>query len=41
MRSVERLLEPPDPAELARFVATAARYGYTLATLEQNAAVGI
>ena len=33
--------QPPTPAELAEFVAVAARYGYDLATPEQNAAVGI
>ena len=32
---------PPTPAELAEFVAVATRYGYDLATPEQNAAVGI
>jgi quercetin dioxygenase-like cupin family protein len=32
---------PPTPAELAEFVAVAARYGYDLGTPEQNAAVGI
>lgn len=40
-RPVTDTPQPPDPAELARFVATAARYGYTLGTPEQNAAVGI
>jgi quercetin dioxygenase-like cupin family protein len=33
--------QPPTPAELAEFVAVAIRYGYDLATPEQNAAVGI
>ena len=33
--------QPPTPAELAEFVAVAARYGYDLGTPEQNAAVGI
>ena len=33
--------QPPTPAELAEFVAVARRYGYDLATPEQNAAVGI
>ena len=33
--------QPPTPAELAEFVAVATRYGYDLATPEQNAAVGI
>jgi quercetin dioxygenase-like cupin family protein len=32
---------PPAPQDLAAFVETAIRYGYTLATPEQNAAVGI
>jgi quercetin dioxygenase-like cupin family protein len=32
---------PPTPDELAEFMAAAARYGYTLATAEDNAAVGI
>jgi quercetin dioxygenase-like cupin family protein len=32
---------PPTPGELAQFVAVATRYGYDLATPEQNAAVGI
>jgi quercetin dioxygenase-like cupin family protein len=40
-RPVTDAPQPPDPAELARFVATAARYGYILGTPEQNAAVGI
>lgn len=33
--------QPPTPAELAELVAMATRYGYDLATPEQNAAVGI
>ncbi|MCL2396154.1 MAG: cupin domain-containing protein [Acidimicrobiaceae bacterium] len=33
--------EPPDPDQLANFVAAVARHGYTLATPEENAAVGI
>lgn len=33
--------QPPTPDDIARFVATAARYGYTLATPEENHAVGI
>jgi quercetin dioxygenase-like cupin family protein len=33
--------EPPAPADVARFVETAIRYGYTLGTPEENAAVGI
>ena len=32
---------PPTPQDVARFVETATRYGYTLGTPEQNAAVGI
>jgi quercetin dioxygenase-like cupin family protein len=32
---------PPTPIELAEFVAVATRYGYDLATPEQNAAIGI
>lgn len=32
---------PPTPAEVARFVETAIRYGYQLGTPEENAAVGI
>jgi quercetin dioxygenase-like cupin family protein len=34
-------LQPPTADELAQFVAAAARYGYTLGTAEENAAVGI
>ncbi|HEY2519112.1 MAG TPA: cupin domain-containing protein [Streptosporangiaceae bacterium] len=33
--------QPPSPQHVARFVETAIRYGYTLATPEQNAAAGI
>jgi hypothetical protein len=33
--------QPPAPGDVAHFVAVAARYGYTLGTPEQNAAVGI
>jgi quercetin dioxygenase-like cupin family protein len=32
---------PPSPDDIAEFVAAAARYGYSLATSEANAAVGI
>jgi hypothetical protein len=32
---------PPTPAELARFAAIVAKYGYWNATPEENAAVGI
>jgi quercetin dioxygenase-like cupin family protein len=32
---------PPTPDELAEFVTVATKYGYTLGTPEQNAAVGI
>jgi quercetin dioxygenase-like cupin family protein len=32
---------PPTPDELAHFVETSVRYGYVLATPEENAAVGI
>jgi quercetin dioxygenase-like cupin family protein len=32
---------PPTPGELARFVETSMKYGYVLATPEENAAVGI
>jgi quercetin dioxygenase-like cupin family protein len=32
---------PPTPEELAHFVALAAKYGYTLGSREENAAVGI
>ena len=32
---------PPSPADVARFTAVAARYGHTLGTPEENAAVGI
>jgi hypothetical protein len=33
--------QPPSPERVARFIETAIRYGYTLGTPEQNAAVGI
>jgi len=33
--------QPPAPEDLARFVEVAIKYGYTLGTPEQNAAVGI
>jgi quercetin dioxygenase-like cupin family protein len=33
--------QPPSPEHVAKFVETAIRYGYTLATPEQNAAAGI
>ena len=33
--------EPPTPADIARFVEIAIKYGYTLATPEENTAVGI
>jgi uncharacterized RmlC-like cupin family protein len=33
--------QPPTPDEIARFVVVAAKYGYTLGTPEENAAVGI
>jgi quercetin dioxygenase-like cupin family protein len=33
--------QPPTPEEVARFAAIAAKYGYWLGTLEENAAVGI
>lgn len=34
-------MEPPSPEDLARFLATSARYGYTIGTPEENHAVGI
>jgi quercetin dioxygenase-like cupin family protein len=40
-RPVTDALEPPDSEELARIAAGAAKYGYWLATPEENAAVGI
>jgi quercetin dioxygenase-like cupin family protein len=40
-RPITDSLLPPTPAEIARFVATARRYGYLLGTAEENAAVGI
>jgi quercetin dioxygenase-like cupin family protein len=33
--------QPPTPDDIARFVATATRYGYTLGTPEDNQSVGI
>jgi hypothetical protein len=36
-----REVEPPTPEELQHFAATAIRYGYWLATPEENAAVGL
>jgi quercetin dioxygenase-like cupin family protein len=33
--------QPPSPERVAKFIETAIRYGYTLGTPEQNAAVGI
>jgi quercetin dioxygenase-like cupin family protein len=33
--------QPPAPGDVARFTAVAARYGHTLGTPEENAAVGI
>jgi quercetin dioxygenase-like cupin family protein len=33
--------QPPTPEDLARFIATAEKYGYQLGTPEENAAVGI
>jgi hypothetical protein len=32
---------PPTPDDLAEFATAVARYGYTLATAEDNAAIGI
>lgn len=40
-RPIIGITHPPTPEDLAEFVAAAARYGYTLATAEDNAAVGI
>ena len=40
-RPVNGAPEPPSPERLARFIEAAIRYGYTLGTPEQNAAVGI
>ena len=34
-------VSPPSPSEIEHFLKTAARYGYWLATPEENAAVGI
>jgi len=33
--------QPPSPDEIARFLAVCAKYGYSLGTPEENAAVGI
>ena len=33
--------QPPSPERVAKFIETAIRYGYTLGTPEENAAVGI
>jgi quercetin dioxygenase-like cupin family protein len=40
-RPVTGLPQPPAPADVARFTAAAARYGHTLGTPEDNAAMGI
>jgi hypothetical protein len=40
-RPVSGSLQPPTPDEIARFVAIAANYNYSLGTPEENAAVGI
>ena len=40
-RPVTGLPQPPSPGDVARFTALAARYGHTLGTPEENAAVGI
>ena len=40
-RPVTGLPQPPSPADVARFTALAARYGHTLGSPEENAAVGI
>ena len=40
-RPVTGLPQPPSPADVARFTAVAARYGHTLGSPEENAAVGI
>jgi quercetin dioxygenase-like cupin family protein len=40
-RPVDDSLLPPTPEDLARFLATAAKYGYKLGTPEENAAIGI
>jgi quercetin dioxygenase-like cupin family protein len=37
----EEIVGPPLPDEIQRFVKTAERYGYWLATPEENAAIGI
>jgi len=36
-----RLLAPPTPEEMKNFLATVARYGYWMASPEENAAIGI
>lgn len=40
-RPVTKDLRPPTAAELAKFVEASARYGYVLATPQENAAYGI
>ncbi|WP_232007256.1 cupin domain-containing protein [Mycobacterium intermedium] len=40
-RPVTKELQPPTAAELAKFVEASARYGYVLATPQENAAYGI
>jgi quercetin dioxygenase-like cupin family protein len=40
-RPLNGALQPPMPDDLARLAAVSARYGYWLATPEENAAVGI
>jgi quercetin dioxygenase-like cupin family protein len=40
-RPVTGLPQPPAPGDVARFTAVAARYGHTLGSPEENAAVGI
>ncbi len=40
-RPVTHPQHPPTPGDVARFTAVAARYGYTMGTPEENAAVGI
>ncbi len=37
----DRLVSPPSPDEIQRFLKAARRYGYRLATPEENAAIGI
>jgi quercetin dioxygenase-like cupin family protein len=38
---IDATVHPQSPDALAEFISAAARYGYTLATAEENAAVGI